>query len=253
MVCRIDGQLMFNDIYIYVTGEHLSETLQRFLIKSVPSKNPMKRLFGNDKKVDVDNFLLARAMVDKGEFQNAYNEMDKISGELAKEKFILLFKSGIAAEISNELYEKNLAEFTDLFPEDPTLYLKLIDYNILKENYRKANENIDKLIFETEDNFLRIMKAKICLLDGDYETAENHYNYMMEYYPDFFESYIGAMITLNYLNRFNEALNIADNLIEMGYDKDILAEFFEEKDEFGENVLDPLVKSKPYKKWKRKS
>ena len=149
--------------------------------------------------------------------------------------------------------DKELENFAELFPNDPTLYLKLIDYYILIGNHRKTQENIDKLLYETEDDFLNLLKAKAFLDSSEYDKAEDHFAYMTQNYPYLIEGYIGYICTLTYQYKFEEALKVTDDLIEQGYDKKELTDFFEEKDEQGQNELQLLVDSKVYKKWKRKS
>ena len=172
---------------------------------------------------------------------------------MSTEKFTLLIKANYASSFDDELYENTLKEYADLYPQDPTLYLKKIDYNIIKGDYNKAIQNIDKLIFETEDDFLNLIKANVYILDKDYKNAEIHYDYIVENYPDLLQGYIGYIIALNFQNRFEEIIVVIEDLIEQGYDKDALLDFLEEKEPDGTNELEAFVKSKLYKKWKRKS
>lgn len=249
-VCSDGDNIMISDIYIYLTGEHLSETLQRIFLASRPSKNVISKLFG----VEQDNSILiainAQRLSQEGKFKEAYDKISEVKGKFAKDKFYLILKGNIASQFDHKLYEENLYEFSKLFPNDPTLYLKQIDYYTLKENYPMVQEKIDRLIFETEDDFLNLFKARVYLLEEDYEKSDFHFKYMIENYPDFVESYIGYINSLTYQKRFDEALKIIDSLIEKGYEKNALIEFFEEKEEDGSNSLELLVESKAYKKWK---
>lgn len=195
----------------------------------------------------------AQKLLQEGKVRQAYEMVDAITGPMKNEKFFLLIKALIASSYDDKIYEDILSEFAELYPDDPTLYLKLIDYYFLKENYKMVHIYLDKLMFETDDDFLNLMKAHAYLLQEDFINAEKHYNYIKVNYPASFSAYIGEMISLSYQNRFEETLAIAQNLVDDGYDKNELIQFFEEKEPDGSNQLEDFVKSKIYKDWKSKS
>ena len=195
----------------------------------------------------------AKKLAEQGKPKEAYELINKIEGSLAEEKFFLLVKILFASTVNNKLYEETIGEFAKLYPKDPTLYLKLIDYYFLRENYKLVQENLDKLIYETNDDFLNLIKAHTYLIQKDYENAQTYYNYIKTTYPDIFEAYIGEMVSLTYLNKLDETLAIAHFLVEEGYDKKELTNFFEEKESDGTNPLDAFVTSEIYLNWKQKS
>ncbi len=249
-VCSDGENVMVSDIYIYLTGEHLSETIQRMFLAAKPNNNVISKLFRLKQDNSIFLIVEAQRLSQEGKFKEAYDKISEVKGEFARDKFYLILKGTIASQFDDKLYEENLLEFSKLYPNDPTLYLKQIDYYILKENYPMVQEKIDRLIFETEDDFLNLMKARSYLFEEDYEKADFHFKYMIENYPDFIESYIGYINSLTYQKQFNEALKITDVLIEKGYEKQTLIDFFEEKELDGSNTLELLVESKAYKKWK---
>ena len=252
-VCSDGETLKFNDIYIYLTGEKLSATLQRLFILSQPSKNPISRLLGSNSTNEIVKISESRKLALQGKAKEAYEKINEIKGPMAKEKFTLIIKGSYASDFDDKIYEEILEEFAELYPNDPTIYLKQVDYYILKEDYQKAIENIDILIDEAGDDFLNLVKANTYYMNNDYTNAESSYAYMTVNYPDLFEAYIGQMVCLNYQNRFDDALKIVKELLDQGYERDALLEFLEEKEADGSNELDAFVNSKIYKQWKRKS
>jgi len=252
-VCSDGEHLKFNDIYIYITGEPLSSTLQRIFLVSKPPEESPNSPATTDATKNIFYFVASKKLAEQGKHKEAYDKISQLTAPMSTEKFILLIKANYASTFDDELYENALKEYADLYPQDPTLYLKKIDYNIIKGDYNKAIQNIDKLIFETEDDFLNLIKANVYVLDKDYKNAEIHYEYIVENYPDLLQGYIGYIIALNFQNRFEEIIVVIEDLIEQGYDKDALLDFLEEKEPDGTNELEAFVKSKLYKKWKRKS
>ncbi|WP_299094936.1 tetratricopeptide repeat protein [Winogradskyella sp.] len=251
-VCTDGKNIKVNDIYIYLSGEHLSETLNRIFIMSLEDE---KNNTLNSKESTVSSMfkiISAQKLLQSGKYKEAYNMVNSITGPLKKEKFFLLIKALIASSYDDKIYENTLGEFAELYPDDPTLYLKLIDYYFLKENYKMVHIYIDKLMFETEDDFLNLMKANAYLLQKDYKNAEKSYHYIKINYPASFSAHVGEMICLTYQNRLEETLAIAQSLVDEGYDKKELTNFFEEKEADGSNELEAFVKSKIYKNWKVK-
>lgn len=251
-VCSDGKNTKVNDIYIYLSGEHLSETLNRIFKMSLEDE---KNSTFNSKESTVNSMfkiISAQKLLQSGKYKEAYEMVDGITGPMKNEKFFLLIKALIASSYDDKIYENILGEFAKLYPDDPTLYLKLIDYYFLKENYKMVHIYLDKLIFETDDDFLNLMKAHAYLLQEDYVNAEKNYNYIKVNYPASFSAYIGEMISLSYQNRFEATLAIAQNLVDEGYDKKELSDFFEEKEADGSNQLEAFVESKIYKDWKSK-
>ncbi|EDP69613.1 hypothetical protein FBALC1_05493 [Flavobacteriales bacterium ALC-1] len=252
-VCSDGENINVNDIYIYLSGEHISETIKRIFKISLSEKDN-DSIDPEDSTINgVFQVLNARKLAESGKPKEAFEKLNKIKGPLVEEKYFLLIKILFAASVNDEIYEDTIAEFAKLYPEDPTLYIKLIDYYILKENYKLVQENLDKLIFETEDDFLNLIKAHIYLIQEDYVNAEKYFNYIKENYPEIFDAYIGEMVSLTYQEKFKKAIEIAQVLVDEGYDKQELMKFFEEKEPDGTNQLEALITSDEYKKWEKKS
>lgn len=251
-VCADGENIKFNDLYIYLTGEPLTATMQRLFLLSKLSENTYDKTYDVGRN-DILTIVEARKLAEQHKYEEAYNKISEIKGPMAKEKFNLIIKASFASAFNNEVYEKTLEEFASLYPNDPTLYLKQVDYNIIKGDFNKALLNIDKLIYETNDDFLNLLKGNAYFLKKDYEKAEFHYKYMTENYPNLLEGYVGYMVSLNFQNRFEEILTVIEHLLSENYDKKALLDFLEEKEPDGTNLLEAFVTSSTYKNWKRKA
>lgn len=250
-IYKKDGEIQFSDMYIYLSGEHFTETLGRMLAFSLPQD----KLFGlikSDRDEEVEQIYKAFLYNSNGEFQEAYDIIDGLKSELGKEKFLLIFKSLIATNIGEKEYLKSLEDIINTFPDDPTIYLNKIDYHVYKEEYFEAIQTINQLQNETEDDFLNYLKACIAFEDQNYDMALNFFEYTKDNYPDFFEGQAGYLNTLVMMKNYPDAIKYLDVLVTEGYEKPVIIEYVEEKDEFGENILEDLVKSKDFKIWKRK-
>jgi len=250
-ILKVDGELQFSDMYVYLSGENISGTLARVMAYTIPEK----KLFGLIKTPMAEGTSqLIKAMTynNAGNYEKAYKIMEGITSELSKEKFFLIFKSLMASNIDEDKYLKSLEDLIGTYPDDPTIALNKVDYLIYKENYIEAIQVINQLQNETEDDFLNYMKANVAFQDENYDLALNFYKYTIENYPDFFEGQSGYLSTLVMMKRYPESVEYLDALIAEGYEKPSIIEYVEEDDEYGENILEDFAKSKVYKTWKRK-
>ena len=249
-ICSNNGELKSYDLYVYLTGEHLSDTYARVYRLSMLNLESSQDSANSS---DLQDFLNLGAAIDyngKGEIQSAYDATEAIKGDLASEKFVQLIKIRIASQIDLEKYVSAIEAFKISHENDPTIYLTLIDYYLTKEEYDRAYDLIDNLQIETEDDFLYFFKGNLEYLRENYESAENFFTYMMENYVDFFQGYAGYLMTVTQQEKFNEAIVVLDKLLEKEFDRDALISYIEDRDENNFNQFDPLVASEAYKNWK---
>jgi tetratricopeptide (TPR) repeat protein len=240
-----DNEFMFDDMYIYLSGEYISDTFTRIFQYTSPNST-------KDNSSDFKKYSKALVDVRVGNFENAYNLLNALTTDLANEKFIHINKIQIASKLDETIYMEAIESLKNTFQNDPTIYLTLIDYYIMKEEYDVAFDLVDNLQVETSDDFLNYIKGNVAYARADYEGALNYFNYMIENYPDFYQPYVSNVSVYTQQQQFDEALLVLDKLVERDYDKQILIEYIEEVDENGLNELESLANSKAYKKWKKK-
>ena len=252
-VCIVDGAIMFSDIYIYLSGEHVASTVARLGLSSIPKKS-FKNLFGLlDKKVNTEglsHLVKAKQYANSGDFKKAYEELLKTDGDLKNDKFFLMMKSQYALGFDIEIYKSAMEEMIKMYPHDSTLHFQYIDYYTALEDYDKALGYLNNLEQETGDDFLKLMKANLYYYKGDTEQAIENYQYIIDNY-DYFYAYSCLLTIRVEKEEYDSAVGILSSLINSGYDKDTIIEFVEEDDENGENILAPLMKTEVYKKWKK--
>jgi tetratricopeptide (TPR) repeat protein len=248
-VNKKNGELMFSDIYIYLTGESLTKTMGKMYIYALPEKNKLN-IFGEKKSEEFNKVIEAASLLKEGKPKEGYNILRSLKSDLAKDKFVLLIKSQMANYVGEELYEKSLKEIINTYPEDQTLYLNFIDYYIMLENYDEALKLVEKLQDETQDDFLNFMKGNLQYANGEVDSTQESFNYIITNYSDFFSGYVGYMTCLISKEEYKETIDVLNNLTKQGYEKQVLVEFVEEKDENGYNEFANLVTSQEYNNWK---
>ncbi len=217
-VSKGDNELLFNDIYIYLTGEYISSTMERLALTALP-KNQLLNLFGKKDRDNLNKMIKGLNLFNSGNANQAYSELESISGNLAEDKYILILKNQIASSINEKLYEKTINELFESYPNDKTLNLAFVDYYLIKEDYDKAFELIDELQSQTEDPFLKYLKGNIQFTKGDIKSAKEQYKFISENYEDFFDGHSSYMTCLIEGNEFNETVGILNKLLDLEYEK----------------------------------
>ena len=246
------NKIEFSDIYVYVTGEFLADTIGRLLRYSIPEIE--KEDDGKQYQIDKDSKTLFNAIMynKSGLFDKAYEAMEKLESGLSKEKFVLILKTLMASQIDETKYLKSLEDLISTFPEDPTLALNRIDYHIFREEYFEAIQVINQLQNETEDDFLNFIKGTVAFQDGNYDLAFNMFSFIIEDYPGFFDGQVGYLNVLVMMENYADAIIYLDTLLAEGYDKSSLIVYLEEDDESGENILELFIQTEDFKAWKTK-
>ena len=248
-VSKLNNKFVFNDIFIYLSGEELSKTYRRFYIYNLPRKSLLD-LFG---KSNADEFLVmieAVTLYNNGEFIKAHEKLKDIGGDLKNDKFVLIIKAICASNISDDEYRNSLKTIAEIYPNDSSLFITQIDYHIMNENYDVAITLLDKLKSDTDDDFLNLFKGNIEYERKNYEKSIEYFKNISDINPDFFEGHSSYLACLAITEKFDECIKLLSFLVEDGYEKSDLIEFVEELDENGENILEGLAKSDLYKKWK---
>ena len=238
-------------MYTYLTGEHFTQTLGRMMNYTLPQdKLDEKR----DRQINKDYRAIFKSLMynDSGKYAKAYHELNNLKTEVAKEKFLQIFKVLIARNIDEETYLKSLEELMETHFDDPTIALNKIDYHIYKKQYFEAIQVINQLQNDTEDDFLNYLKACVAFEDQNYDLALNMFQYTAENYTDFFDGQAGYLNTLVMMKNYDEAVNYLDQLVSDGYDKPLVVEYVEEDDEYGNNILSEFANSKQFAAWKKK-
>ena len=245
-----NGAVKFSDIYVYLTGEHFSETIGRLGLLSFPRKSLFKSESTtlDAKMKEVEHLKNTAAYLQNNEYQNAYDEINKIKSDLGKSKSLLLKKSQIAFNLDIDVYKASIEDIMREYPDDVTLNILYIDYYALLERYEKAIRIIDELELKTGDDFVRLYKAHIYYSNENTRIAIEHYDHIIENYG-IFEAYANKIAILTERENYSEATDVLRQLIKDEYDKELIIEYLNEVDESGENFFSPLLESEPYSQW----
>jgi tetratricopeptide (TPR) repeat protein len=171
---RPNGGVQAVDLYIFATGERITEKQRRFFLSSVPERGAVTNLPGGDSEF-FKNFPKIKKMTqlakDK-EYHKALSAYDQLPVSLKKDKNILLIRLAIAQNVGGQEYYSAIEDFLKNYPDDPCADLLAIDLYISKEDYAKALEYIDRLDRSVGgDPYLNVMRANQLIKNNNWIEA----------------------------------------------------------------------------------
>ena len=228
---NIDGEVKIIDVYIFTTGEYLSETFSNLYDATISQKPNIVDKFL--KKTLVDDLLKIadiRSSMASGDYEQAYKVFNSLSSEGKKQKMFKLMGVLIAGQLDEETYAKEIKEFEALFPNDPSLYLVSIDGYILSEKYNRAlmqTNLLDRTL--GGDSFLNYMRANIYYVKQDFTNSTKYIETFMKDYPHMIDGYDVALTLYIEGGKPKKAIEILDTMLNLfEYDKTELKQSIEE-------------------------
>lgn len=247
-----DSIMLFKDMYVYMSGEKLSETMNKFYLGSLPQNILEKIINGNDGP-NIRNLVSAFEHNKKGQHTMAIASLDKITGKLRHEKIYHLIKVLSASNLEDYVYREVLSEMANDLEDDPTASLLFVDHYIFQEEYDKAIAALDKVQNKTQDDFIDYIKGNVAYQKKDYQKALIYFNNTKENYPEYYNATFSMISVNSLLGNYDNCIALYNELLKDEiYSGEELIVYTEEVDEYGYNELDGLVKSKAFKKWKSK-
>jgi len=241
-----DGEFQLQDVFIYSTGQYLSETYQDLYQLSIPDKN-----------IDVNRERL-KSMVFLGQYKNlartknyqrAFNLISNLSGEFTKKKIYYITKIKIASQINQVFHLEAIDELLKNFPNDPTTKLMAIDYFIMLKDYNTTMQLLDEIQGTTEDIFIEYIRGNAAWQFEDYEVAEKAYANTIREYPNFENAKLNLMYLYDFLEKHEDNIVLLNNMIENDeYNKKDLIDFIDDES----NEFIHLPNASIYNRWKKK-
>ena len=154
------------DVYIYYSGEFLSDGLRRQPGIATALGVPEEEVGGGP------GLLAVYALFRAGRADDALARWEELPALARRQKTMLLLRVRIAAEAGGSPYESALAAFLEAFPDDPAADLLSIDRLLLEGDYAGALAHVERLDSKVGgDPYLDVLRADLHLLAGDRDLA----------------------------------------------------------------------------------
>ncbi len=163
-----DGEVTIVDVNVFLTGEMISGTVRRSLVKFLAADEEGDReylsalaLFGQMMQLTQD-----------GRFTKALETYRRMPASMQQQKTVQVVRITCAAQVDDEELDRACNEFRRLFPDDPCVDLLTVDQLILKERWSEALRAFERLRGAVGgDAYVDDLMANVHFLRGDLEQA----------------------------------------------------------------------------------
>jgi acyl carrier protein len=167
----------FSDVFIYASGERLSETMQRLLLTALPpdKQTILASLSGSAqaslrRALPLQDISLA---FKRGEHQHVLAMYESLSPELRAEKTIQIFRVMSAQKVDEAAYSAAMDDYRAAFPNDPSIYLMSLDSHLLARRFKEYHDTLDRLNEQVGgDPYLEAMRANVLIMEGKFDQAK---------------------------------------------------------------------------------
>lgn len=247
---KSDGAFYVQDIYIYLTGENLSETANKIYLMSMP-KNLFEKIISGDDSENMKHMMEGVKNQKIGNNSLAIDHLNRVKGEISHSKIYHVIKILAASDEDETIYMEAMLDMQKDFAKDPTCQLLSIDYYFLNGELDKALGAIDDLEEKTGDSFLNYQRANLLFNSDRTEEAIPYYEQMIVDFPSFDTPKFSLIDCYSNLKKYKKCVALLDEIIDDGYyTVTDLIEFVESTEEDGTNPLLLLAESEIYKDWK---
>lgn len=173
------------DIFVYTTGELLSETVKGLFdqMKAMMDKNKTQ----NSKEEWLTQLPKMRQLMNEGKSEEALAIYDQLPAEVQKMRAVQIVHVLICSGLSDyEKYNGSIEEYKKFYPNEPNMQLLLLDGYIINKEYDKALEGvneIDKMI--NKDPLLDYYRYLCYNLKQDTANARTSLERLMKNEPNF--------------------------------------------------------------------
>ena len=138
---KVNDQIKAMDVYVYESGESLSKIMADLLI--LMEADGPTTTYSDKEKTRI--MVSLRRLIDQKQFEAARNCYDSLPADYKRQKIFQLYHIQIGQHMGDSLNIQCLLEYQTLFPNDPSLYLTMINAYSLQKQYPKALAAVNKL------------------------------------------------------------------------------------------------------------
>jgi tetratricopeptide (TPR) repeat protein len=244
------GRVEVIDIYVFVSGELMSQTLRRGALNVLGGQNPsiLSSLRKGDQNYlkHIDTISALHRATLNGNYQEVLDLYEKLPASVQADKSVSIARIQAARHLDEKLYLAALDDYAQQFPHDPSSDLMLIDVAFLRKDFEKCLASVESLNKRVGgDPYLNSFRANMALVQGKTDEARKYFEAAAAGAPGVVQPYFAlveiSMIqkdfaeTARLMTKLEEEMNIrfADDLSETP----VFAEF---------------CKSPEYEAWKEK-
>lgn len=176
-----NGKIQVADMYIYVSGELLSQTLKTVVLSALSETSGSifgTQQFDASKGAFITEMVEMKRLGAQGKTDEAlaiYNEMPQSVKDI---KVIHIIYIMVCAKVEggDSLYESAIDRYKALFPNDPALPLLLVDKYMYRKEYDKAIGCINELDKMVKDPYLDYLRGNLMFYKEKLDSSAYYFD-----------------------------------------------------------------------------
>lgn len=224
-----DAKLVISDIFEYMSGELISESIERDYQTSLTNYLPkLANLhITPERQQMLKNIEKSQALLFKEKYKKAFKTWSAGYEFFADNRSFLLQGIKIAAIYKTAIYTELVATYNNLFPGDPGYYLSSLNALYGKDAYLLSLDCLDSLdVIVGNDPILDYLRAQIYSNMGNQNKTITAYERLINSMPLFEPGYLQLFDLYISKEDFQEALGVLDKMtVELDYYKEDFNEF----------------------------
>jgi len=241
VIRKPDGNLVADDIFVFLTAEHLSHAFRRCWLSL--AKVALQEIVGEFSELDdpflihIDDVVSMDALVDLGRYAEALELYRRFPESLRKNKSLMANALTAAQGVSEEDYAEIIDDFRKAYAHEAALALVLIEGYSARKRFDRALCCVERLsTLVGGDSLLAAKRAAFLLELGRVAEARQAIDLVIAGEPDEYDGFaIGLDVALAERN-FEDVLKYL-TILEGRFDIEL--DDLEESDDFAEFVISP--------------
>ena len=226
---RANDQPKVADIYIYMSGENLSETLKNLFTQF---KDEFKAGADHETASWIKRMPDIRSLINKGKQKEALDIYNSMPQKVRNGRMFQIIHVEISSGLSGDEYSRAISEYQTLYPNEPNMQLILIDGYILRKEYGKALDAVNELDKMIDKDPLLDFHRAMCytLMKNDVKRVEC-LERLLKNLPDFEDGILELLADYLETRQFEKAKPLVDR--------------FRSRSEFNQSTLTLLLTQHP--------
>lgn len=209
------GELLWQDCFIFLSGETMSETSRRTVLPLVSQMRKGALGFLKPKEAEYAQSFpavhKASQQMQAGQLIQAWHTLEPLPEAVKLDRTVLMLRLRIAQDIDEAKYLRVMEEWEKAFPDDQSLDLISIDSELMRKNYAGCLRRIEAVNKRVGgDPYLTLLSANVCIESGDFETARKNARQALADEPTLYGAYDTLMSVGLRSNNPKETLAVLD-------------------------------------------
>lgn len=177
------------DVYIYITGESLSQTFRRAFLQMAMSEARGKAA-AEEFMAEFEKVRQMAALTREGNGAEAMAVYNTMSPKTQAQKIVQVSRVMAAANLDEKLYAEVMEDYRNRFKDDPTVDLVSIDAHFLRGDFEQATAAVDRVDKAVGgDPYLEVMRGSFSLAQGKTDEAKARAQKALKAEPGLYQAY----------------------------------------------------------------